>query len=77
MTRFDASVINMRTRVKLCDEIARLRSELAAARTAIERLQDALRWCSGSADFNEGGRAYAGWQKVCAPLLEPQREDAP
>lgn len=30
---------------------------------------EALRWCSGSADFHEGGQARAGWQKLCEPLL--------
>jgi hypothetical protein len=32
-------------------------------------LRDALIWCSGSADFNEGGIAREGWLKICAPLL--------
>ena len=31
---------------------------------------EALLWCSGSADFNEGGVAREGWLKVCAPLLK-------
>ena len=34
-----------------------------------ERLEAALLWCSGSADFHEGGVARKGWLKVCAPLL--------
>jgi len=32
-------------------------------------LVGALQWCSGSADFNEGGVAREGWLKGCAPLL--------
>jgi hypothetical protein len=35
---------------------------------------EALIWCSGSADFNEGGIAEAGWQKVCAPLIAKHGE---
>ena len=35
----------------------------------IERLREALLWCSGSNDFNEGGVARRGWLKLCAPLL--------
>ena len=29
----------------------------------------ALLWCSSSDDFQPGGRASAGWERVCAPLL--------
>lgn len=43
-------------------------------RQRAERLEEALLWCSGSADFNEGGVAREGWLKVCAPLL---RGDTP
>lgn len=35
----------------------------------IEALREALIWCSGSNDFNEGGQAREGWLKLCAPLL--------
>ena len=44
-------------------EIERLSDKLAKA-------VEALLWCSGSADFNEGGVAREGWLKVCAPLLK-------
>lgn len=37
---------------------------------AVTRLQAALQWCSGSDDFQEGGKAREGWLKVCAPLLD-------
>ena len=30
-------------------------------KAALLLAQDALRWCSGSADFNEGGQARKGW----------------
>ena len=43
---------------------AQLKAEARA-----ERLEEALLWCSGSADFHEGGVAREGWLKVCAPLL--------
>ena len=36
---------------------------------------EALLWCSGSADFNEGGVAREGWLKVCAPLLKGESHD--
>lgn len=35
----------------------------------IVEYKDALRWCSGSADFHKGGQAYLGWKKI-AHLLE-------
>ena len=47
---------------------------LAAER---EELLDALRWCSGSPDFNEGGQARDGWQKICAPLLAREAVNSP
>ena len=40
---------------------------LFTAETAAMR--EALRWCSGSADFQEGGQARKGWLKICKPLL--------
>ena len=30
-------------------------------KAALLLAQDALRWCSGSADFNDGGQARVGW----------------
>jgi hypothetical protein len=33
-------------------------------------LVEALIWCSGSADFNEGGIAREGWLKTCKPLID-------
>jgi len=41
----------------------------------IERYQQALIWCSRSADFAYGGKARGGWRKICEPLLrEPEKE---
>jgi len=38
--------------------------------TREEKLVEAIQWCGGSADFNDGGKARKGWLKICAPLLE-------
>ena len=59
---------------------AGLFASAAAARIeALEAKQakavEALQWCSGSADFNEGGVAREGWLKVCAPLLKGESHD--
>ena len=35
-----------------------------------DELLEALIWCSGSADFQEGGKARKGWLKICSPLLK-------
>ena len=43
---------------------------MADLEAKLEELRQALLWCSGSADFNEGGVAREGWLKVCAPLLK-------
>lgn len=45
------------------------------AEAKLEELRQALLWCSGSADFNEGGVARKGWLKVCAPLLKGESND--
>ena len=50
------------------DRIEALTDKLAKA-------VEALQWCSGSADFNEGGVAREGWLKVCAPLLKGESHD--
>ena len=49
----------------------------ASLTTTREHLAKAveLLWCSGSADFNEGGVAREGWLKVCAPLLKGESHD--
>lgn len=47
-----------------------LRAENERLRAALDAHQEALIWCSGSADFNEGGIAEKGWRKVCASLLK-------
>jgi hypothetical protein len=33
------------------------------------KLEDALVWCGGSADFAPGGQAREGWEKTVMPLL--------
>jgi hypothetical protein len=50
------------------DRIEELEAKLAAA-------VEALIWCSGSADFNEGGFAREGWLKICEPILRAEKED--
>ncbi len=39
-----------------------------------KRLRSALRWCSGSDDFQVGGKCREGWEKVCLPLLQNEPE---
>jgi len=39
------------------------------------RLREALIWCSGSDDFQEGGKARKGWIKLCAPLIHMKGGD--
>lgn len=36
----------------------------------IQRLTEALVWCSGSGDFQPKGKARKGWMKICQPVLE-------
>lgn len=47
------------------------KAEAAARVAAVERLyQEALIWCSGSADFAPDGIAAEGWRKLCKPLID-------
>lgn len=62
-TQDDANLRRQKEREVAADRIEALIAELAEFRHA-------LIWCSGSADFNEGGVAREGWLKVCAPLLK-------
>lgn len=49
------------------------RAEKAEAEVA--RLREALIWCSGSDDFQDGGKAREGWLKLCAPLIHTKGAD--
>jgi len=44
--------------------------EIKAMLKRIRLLTEALIWCSGSEDFQEGGKARKGWIKICKPLLD-------
>ena len=59
----------------LISQHAVMMMERDAAQFEIERLEAALLWCGGSADFNEGGVAREGWLKVCAPLLKGESQN--
>ena len=39
-----------------------------------EKYKEALIWCSGSEDFQFGGKARIGWEKLCIPLLKYSEE---
>lgn len=46
----------------------------------LDGYREALIWCGGSADFNEGGQAREGWLKICRPLINgklPSEKDTP
>lgn len=40
----------------------------------VRKLRNALIWCSGSDDFQIGGKARGGWEKLCMPLLQGESE---
>lgn len=58
-------------------EIARLTEALRAAEEREKASIDALIWCSGSQDFNEGGQAREGWLKLCRPLIDAALKEKP
>ena len=52
-------------------ELSRIGNELAGKFSkSSDALVDALIWCSGSDDFQIEGKARAGWEKLCQPLLK-------
>ncbi len=56
--------------------------EINDLKAQVTALREALSWCSGSADFGEGGQAREGWLKLCEPLLAtpspaPETEEKP
>ena len=38
-----------------------------------QKFIDGLIWCSGSEDFQVGGKARKGWEKICLPLLRDEK----
>jgi hypothetical protein len=57
-----------------------LRERVARLEAVSADLAHALRWCGGSSDFNEGGKAEAGWKRVVIPALDARaalQEDTP
>ena len=45
-------------------ELTAERTRRMAAEKVVDALADAITWASGSADFNEGGKAREGWLKM-------------
>lgn len=79
----DDLVKRLRGRARFCYDRGEIISpgDMMEAADAIEALQarvagleGALQWCSGSADFNEGGVAREGWLKICAPIIRALAE---
>ena len=52
------------------DDLATIARDAERLQEEREELVDALRWCSGSADFAPEGQAREGWQRVVQPLLD-------
>ena len=44
------------------------------AKELIKELKEALIWCSGAEDFQEGGKARIGWLKT-RKLIDEEPED--
>jgi hypothetical protein len=56
------------------DDFVKAEKEIEALTAKLAKAVEALLWCSGSADFNEGGIARKGWLKVCAPIIHAEIE---
>jgi hypothetical protein len=47
-------------------------TKLNQAADTLEAYREALIWCSGSQDFQRGGIAQIGWDRLCRPLLSAE-----
>lgn len=43
---------------------------LVAALTCLDAAEDALIWCSGAGDFQDGGKAREGFERLVRPILD-------
>jgi len=50
-------------------------SELEILKADKKELLEALIWCSGSDDFQVGGKARVGWEKLCQPIIQENIEE--
>ena len=50
-----------------------MEKDKAKTKKLIDKFREALIWCSGSGDFQEGGKAREGWLKICKPLLDNKK----
>lgn len=47
-----------------------LQRRIYASEKIIRKYEDALIWCSASEDFQLGGKARKGWEKLCLPFIK-------
>ena len=57
----------------IMDDPIFLRERIEKHLSRIKQLEEALRFCSGSADFGLGGQAEEGWNRLCEPLLKGKK----
>jgi hypothetical protein len=57
------------TFIKYCGDCG-IQNDIQELNDKIFELKDAIIWCSGSEDFQFGGKARVGWEKICKPLLK-------
>jgi hypothetical protein len=55
---------------KLKDKNSKLIEDNKRLLQISESMEEALIWCSGSEDFQVGGKARIGWERGIQPLLE-------
>ncbi len=41
----------------------------------LDKYIEALQWCSGSCDFQIGGKARRGWNRMVVPLIRAPKEN--
>ena len=59
--RYKAAQLWCKSKTEKLTMIPELAEEIASL---IDEYRSALIWCSASADFQEGGQARKGWQKI-------------
>ena len=64
----------MRDNTKLKKDVERLIVENMELINSVETLQEIVQWCGGADDFQEGGKARVGWEKVLLVLEDAYKK---
>jgi len=68
------NIVEVQEIFEIKDLVLSAKIHQAIAEDTLREYKEALIWCSGSEDFQVGGKAREGWEKICVPLLEIKKD---